>query len=124
MRDKMRRLLLPTATLGAAMIPVLLGYATLTLSAIDGGTNVVAAPNLVFRVSCAVFGLLAVTAAIVGLRSAHTERLRLIYWAALGMGLGETLPIWWALVQLFFELFCVIFGLFFGPAVVRFPGGL
>jgi hypothetical protein len=101
----------------AAMLPIMMGSVGLSVGSVARGLAANSAWDLLdeaFRVGSPIFGMLAVGLAIAGLRRGGTERRMLALCVALGLGLGETLPLWWVAVEIPFGAIVVIIGLFRG----------
>ncbi len=114
METDTRRSMLPIASLVLAALPIALGLTSLFLFSTfhDAATRVLMAA--VFRVSCAVFGSAAVVLAVLGLKAPDERQRTVLLLAALGLGLGETLPIWWVIVQFLLGLLVLLIGLLKG----------
>lgn len=115
-----RGALLPIASIVAAILPPSIGLAALILGPAVGVTA--ASPlwqvaSYVFRVGCAAFGSAAVMTAVAGLRRSGTSRYTILFWIALGLGLGETLPIWWIVIRLLCGVLVVLVGGFHGQGL-------
>jgi hypothetical protein len=109
---------LPLAVLIIALLPMALGatalilYPMLNHAAGTAGWRIILGTG--FRMSCPCFGTLAVVLAVIGLRRGGSWRQAMLFWLALGIGLGETLPIWWLAVEILFAVIVVIIRLFHG----------
>lgn len=115
-KDEPRYVLLPVTALVAAMLPITLGAVSLIF-----GSPAIGAPGVsgcqilaqAFRMCCAVFGPLAVLLALSGIIKGSIEGRRgFMAWLALGLAVGETVPIWWIPVQLAFTVLVVVVGFF------------
>ncbi len=115
-----RHFMLSITAILAALLPIVLGSVLLILSVTTGNLITIAGWQNIdegFRVSCAIFGLLAVVLAITSLLSGSTGRIGILLWLALGLGLGELVPIWWIIIELIFWVFVIIVGIFHGQWV-------
>lgn|GEM_PF-4549108 len=95
------------AAIFSAILPVGLGVALLAFRLIPLGTTnfTVWDPFIeTFRAGCAICGLLAVSLAVAGLTQSRGSQKSELFWIALGLGLGETAPIWWIVVEIDFGL--------------------
>ena len=114
METNTRRSVLPIVSLAIAALPIALGLISLFLCPTirDAATGTLV--EEVFRVSCAGFGSAAVVLAVLGLKAPDGRQRTVLLLAALGLGLGETLPIWWVIVQFLLGLLVLLIGLLKG----------
>ena len=114
METNTRRSVLPIVSLAIAALPIALGLISLFLCPTirDAATGTLV--EEVFRVSCAVFGSAAVGSAMLGLKVADKRQEAVLLLVALGLGLGETLPIWWVFIQFLLWVLVLIFELLRG----------
>ena len=111
MQDNRRIPSLLVAAIFTAILPVALGLALLAFSVAHAGTaNFTVRDPFIegFRAGCAIFGLLAVSLALAGLTRSRGSQKSGLFWVALGLGLGETAPIWWIFVEINFGLLIML----------------
>ena len=103
------------AAIIAAVIPIMLALAGLIPVAIGKDANPATGWLLLrdaFNWSCITLGPLAIGLAILDSRKNQADQRSILIWIAVGLAIGETVPIWWIAVELVFGIGVVIVGLF------------